>query len=1514
LILEWLHDGVFVCDKHGKITAVNTALCDISGYTSENLLAGDGLALLFGEPSLAKMHGKGHLHRIVRPDGTIVPIEITLNTLGQGDYIGVIYDLSARQQVQASEDKYRDLFNSANDAIMIVDVGTQRFLDVNKNAARWLGYTREELLNMTFEAIDVVEEEAEHVYRGLSNTGRLIYEQYYRRKDGSLLPVEVSSRLTKFDGRQAMLHFVRDISQRRTIEEAERNQRRLSEALRDTAAALNSTLVIDHLMHRILELVGSVVPFDAANIMQVDHDQTVVIGHRGYDKFFNEQSWSRIRLPLEATATLRWMVTNKRPICVPNTQSFRGWVTKPHQEWIKAYVAAPIIVDNAVIGFINLDGTRIGQFTQQQADHLMAFANQAGIALQNARLFQQVQNHAVQLEQRVTERTAELVKANTVLTEQMRERERAEKALAEERTLLWTLIDNIPDEIYVKDVAGRFMLVNRALQNRMLKRYPEMNLLGKTDHDLQGPNPLHDDELSLFESGESIVNQEMMSITEDGNKRWLLVTKVPLRDPQSEIVGLVGINRDITDLRGMEEQLLHVVTGANCLLWHATVEQRDHEFLWNMYVSSESAANRFLPLVIGENETYVHAWQRSILSSDYNRVRTTSLTALTNNFTNYSQEFRCRRADGEIRWLYEEVRIRLLTPNRWSLVGVCTDITERKEATDALQSAYDALEQRVAERTAELSKANQVLKEQIAERQRAEKALRESEARFRALVEHAPEAIVVFDVFIDRYIDVNQNASELFGLERKQLLLYGPFDFCPKYQPNGANSNLSMRAKIQEAVNGGTPVFEWVYLNSQQQEIPCEVRLLLLPTSGELLIRGSITDITERRRAQLALAESEEKYRSLTNQLPLGIYRTDREGILVHANPALAAILGYDQVDQVIGSSLLPFYENQIERRKFLTDFNSGENPVIQGEFELTAQDGRDLWVRDTGRIILNFNNEVDYIDGILEDISDNKRAQQAEQEQRQLARALQDAAADLNRTLDLDEVLDRILKHIMRVMPPHEKAGILLLNRNGYSARNIRYLHKQEGIERISTHEMSDFREIPNLHYMYETGSPVYIGDTESDPRWVKSNTTLHVRSYIGAPIRSEGQVIGFINLESTHPQVFNEDYAARLLSFANQVGIAIQNARLYEESQIYARNLQQLVEERTAELNTERLRLYTILNAMTEGVMYYDQHNVTLFTNSSLWRLTGYKDEEWRSQAVLNQIFQLSSAKQRIFWQDVEEVLSLSGVWRNEVKIQRKDGAEFDAAVVISRVVGAEGQSVGSVIVLRDISQQKQLDRQRTSFIANASHELRTPVTNIKTRLYLIRRQPERLEDHLKILESVTERMKKLVEDLFDLSRFEHGILPIERQVVKLQDLLSEISSIQQPEAERKQIDLTLRQPTETVLISVDPPRFTQVITNLLTNAINYTSSGGKIDLEAEINADQVIILVRDTGIGIAADALEQIFKPFYRGTEASTGAGLGLSISKEIIELHGGQITVNSEVGVGTCFRVMLNRVYR
>jgi PAS domain S-box-containing protein len=978
------------------------------------------------------------------------------------------------------------------------------------------------------------------------------------------------------------------------------------------------------------------------------------------------------------------------------------------------------------------------------------------------------------------------------------------------------------------------------------------------------------------------------------------------------MTGIVGVNRDITALRGAEEQLAYVVTGASCLLWSAIVELKDEMLVWDMQISSEAAARRFLPLEEVGNDSYVTALERAILPEEWARMRQTAKVALINNYNAYSHEFRVRRADGQIRWLYEEVRVRPLISNRWSLVGVCTDITERKQAAQTLQNAYQQLEQRVSERTSELQEANKGLKEQISERRRIEKALRESEARFRALVEHAPEAIVVFDADTERFINVNENAVSLFKMSRRDLLERGPIDFCPTIQPDGVPSMRAMRDKIRAAVNGETSVFEWTYYDAYGKEIPCEVRLLLLPTSGSVLIRGSITDISERRFAQAALLESEEKYRSLTNQLPIGVYRTTLDGKLLFGNPALAAILGFEHVEDMIGVSVIDFYTTPEVRENIAGAYEAKRGEVVQTENRLIRRDGTIIWVRDTGRAILNEYDKVDYIDGTLEDITQRVSIQQAEQEQRMFAEALRDAANDLSRTLELEEVLERMLKYIMRVMPSHESASIMMIEDDQEHVRVLRYRNLNPDYD-VLPRPVMRFSEVPNWNLMYQTAQPVVITDTTVRPEWGNVfESAKSIKSYIGAPIRSEGKVIGFINLGSTTPNVFSEAHALRLMSFANQVGVAIQNAHLYEAVRQHARELEMRVTERTLELDTERTRLRAILDAMTEGVIYYDQDGRALYTNRSLSLLTGYSEDDLRVSDIFFKLFAASTPDVDEVRLDMYQTIQQEGIWRGKTQLQRSDGTLFDGSIITTNVPNFDGSSIGWVTVLRDVSQETRLEEQKKRFIAIASHELRTPLTNIKTRLYLIRRQPERLAEHLDVMEGVTDRMRKLVEDLFDVSRFEHGIIPLRPEMIGLQNLIYNVIDLQTPEAERKNISLEFDLGDDPLYAMVDPPRITQVMTNLVTNAIHYTPAGGTVVVTTETEGDEVVISVRDTGVGIPETWFEQIFKPFFRGHEHSTGAGLGLSITREIVELHGGHISVESAVGVGTCFQVRLRLV--
>jgi len=149
-------------------------------------------------------------------------------------------------------------------------------------------------------------------------------------------------------------------------------------------------------------------------------------------------------------------------------------------------------------------------------------------------------------------------------------------------------------------------------------------------------------------------------------------------------------------------------------------------------------------------------------------------------------------------------------------------------------------------------------RQELLERRRAEDALRESEERFRTLFEYAPEAVVVVDADSGLFVDPNGNAARLYGLSRELLLKVGPGDMSPPTQPDGRNSREMARAKVVEALAGGAPVFEWIHRNAAGQDIPCEVRLVRMPSTGRNLVRASVTDITERRRSQEALAAAKE--------------------------------------------------------------------------------------------------------------------------------------------------------------------------------------------------------------------------------------------------------------------------------------------------------------------------------------------------------------------------------------------------------------------------------------------------------------------------------------------------------------------------------------------------------------------------------------------------------------------------------------------------------------------------------
>jgi two-component system sensor histidine kinase VicK len=363
----------------------------------------------------------------------------------------------------------------------------------------------------------------------------------------------------------------------------------------------------------------------------------------------------------------------------------------------------------------------------------------------------------------------------------------------------------------------------------------------------------------------------------------------------------------------------------------------------------------------------------------------------------------------------------------------------------------------------------------------------------------------------------------------------------------------------------------------------------------------------------------------------------------------------------------------------------------------------------------------------------------------------------------------------------------------------------------------------------------------------------------------------------------------------------------------------LEQRVRERTADLNTARSRLNAILDGISEAVLYIaklnsnDARPSVTYVNPAFCRLFGVSEAEIIGKTIPELSMQLFQRADRVI--DNMEACHKTPetkIVETDLVAYRSNGEFLFVHVTITLVSTDEHH--GFVVLIRDISQEKRLEAERERFIANASHELRTPLASATARLYLIRRQPEKIAEHLRVIESGINRMTALVEDLLDVSRFQRGIITLRREPVNLQSLIAAAVDEQRATAAEKGISLQVDLPVTPLTAIVDPTRIIQMLSNLILNGIIYTPKGGHVSVRlrptGHLDNLQAKISVQDTGIGIAEGELEEIFKPFYRVEMGKAyGTGLGLTISREIVKLHGGEITVESTPNVGTTFTVLL-----
>ncbi|HVT26549.1 MAG TPA: CheR family methyltransferase, partial [Lacipirellulaceae bacterium] len=359
------------------------------------------------------------------------------------------------------------------------------------------------------------------------------------------------------------------------------------------------------------------------------------------------------------------------------------------------------------------------------------------------------------------------------------------------------------------------------------------------------------------------------------------------------------------------------------------------------------------------------------------------------------------------------------------------------------------------------------------------------------------------------------------------------------------------------------------------------------------------------------------------------------------------------------------------------------------------------------------------------------------------------------------------------------------------------------------------------------------------------------------------------------------------------------------------------------------------TQFRTLVEQVQHYaifmvDTEGCCKSWNEGVRRVLGFDEREFVGCDVTRLIFSPEDVAAGVPEAELKTAAE-TGTASNDRWMRRKGGERFYAMGITTALRDDKGQLIGFMKVMRDQTEQKQLEdelqhvaadladinNRKDEFLATLAHELRNPLAPIRAGLELMslaKDDPEILENTRLMMERQTKQLVNLVDDLLDVSRITRGKLSLRKFHVKLDDIIQIVIESSRPHIQAASHELIVNVPAEPIYLHADPNRLAQALSNLLNNAAKFTPDGGRIWLTAEQQNGEVCISVKDTGIGIPNDMLEQIFEMFTQidrwQHKSDVGLGLGLTLVKSLIELHGGSINVTSEgAGRGSTFSVRL-----
>jgi len=522
-----------------------------------------------------------------------------------------------------------------------------------------------------------------------------------------------------------------------------------------------------------------------------------------------------------------------------------------------------------------------------------------------------------------------------------------------------------------------------------------------------------------------------------------------------------------------------------------------------------------------------------------------------------------------------------------------------------------------------------------------------------------------------------------------------------------------------------------------------------------------------------------------------------------------------------------------------------------------------------------------------------------------------------LNSSLDLGKTLSLVMDSLIHLTGA-ERGCLVLLDEEG----NLEIRAAQHfDLESVASFDLELSQTV--VRDAVETGQPVLTTNAQLDPRFSGQESVIgyNLRSIVCVPLHVRERVIGALYLDNRmRDGVFSQADLPILMAFASQAAVAIENARLYTmtDQALAARveeltTLQRIDRELNASLDVERVLNLTLFWAMQATGVEWGA--LTILGEEGVIRTvscTGDKETTRPEYTVVEiamhsqEPFVIGSKRMLVPIRYEDRVVGLLDLRHSDSGSFRPDHIQFASRLADRAAVAIQNA--------RLYEQVQQANRAKSEFVSFVAHELRTPMTSIRGYADMLEKgmvgplSPDQ-QEFIHTIRRNAERMQILVSDLQDVSRIETGLLRLDVQPTSLSKALESALQVTQGQIEARSQRLTVEVADGLPEVQADPARLEQVLINLLSNAYKYTPEGGSIRVRAWLRDGYVHCAVADTGVGISAEDQARLFTKFFRSEDPAVrempGTGLGLCIVKSLVELQGGQIEVESQLGEGTTF---------